>query len=180
MPNGKKKGGKGERVACEFLKEWSGLDFRRTPQSGGLRGHVMDYTVGDIICTDDSLRNKVFPLTIEVKNYKKIDFSTLLERSNTRGKTNKPVQCKVDEWWEQTESDGHRGEKIPILMMRFDNLPKNFFYVVIDRKHGKSLIIPKDRLVTKKYIIFTSEELQKIPWSKFFKQAKKLWKITYG
>lgn len=180
MSNGKKKGSKGELLACEVLKDWSGLDFRRVPQSGGLRGHIIDYTVGDIICTDDSMRNKVFPLSMEVKSYKKIDFSTLLPRLNPSSKKNGVVACEIDKWWEQTTRDAERGQKLPILFMRFNNMPKKLFFVVIDRKMAKSLYIPKDRLVSRKYVIFTSESLTNLDWETFFKKVMKLWKSMYG
>lgn len=180
MSNSKRKGGKGERIVCKVLKSWSKLDFRRVPRSGGLRGHIMDYTVGDIICTDRSMLNKVFPFTIEVKNYSKIDFSTLLPRSNPQSRSGERVECEIDGWWKQAMNDAERGQKLPMLIMRFNNLPRLFLYIVIDRKMAKHLHIPKTRLVSKKYVIFTSESLVELDFKTFLKKAMKLWKTMYG
>jgi len=178
--NSKNKGSKGERTLTKVLQDWTGLEFKRSPQSGGLRGHVMDYTVGDIICTDRAFRNKVFPFSIEAKNYGSIDFSTLLERPNPSSRTNTPVNCEIDLWWKQTVEDALRGEKLPILFIRFNNLPKEFFYVVLDRKHAKNLLIPKDRLVTKKYVITTTQKLAELKWNDFYLKALDLWTNMYG
>lgn len=178
--NGKKKGNKAENLLCQVLKDWSGLDFRRVPQSGGLRGHVMEYTVGDIICVDRKMPNKVFPFSIECKSYNMIDFSTLIPRPNAKSRTGEYVNCEIDKFWDQAESDALRGKKLPILFMRFNNMPKTMFFVVIDRKMAKNLFIPTTRLVSKKYVIFSSLELEKLSWEKFLKKAKKLWQNMYG
>lgn len=180
MANGKKKGGKGELLACSMLKEWSGLDFRRVPQSGGLRGHVMDYTVGDIICTDATMRNKVFPFSIEVKNYSRIDFSTLLPRLNPSSRKGELVKCEIDEWWSQTIRDAERGEKLPMLLMRFNNLPKQLFFVVMGREVARKLLIPDERMVTRRYVVFTSDAMRELDWELFISKANRLWKIMYG
>lgn len=176
--NSKKKGSKGENRATKMLETWSGLEFKRSPQSGGLRGHVADYTVGDIICTDRKMMNKVFPLTIEVKTYKAINFATLLPIPGRGKETQTSI---ISEWFNQARDDGKRGEKLPMLLMRYDGLPQEFFFIVMERKHGAHLPIPKKRMVTKEYIIFTSNSaIEEINWETFYKKALKLWKSIYG
>src|SRR5690606_11936580 len=148
--NGKKKGSRNERMICKMLTEWSGLDFRRSPQSGGLRGHVTDYTVGDIVCTDRTMLNKVFPYSIECKSYAQIDFSKLIQipaRANRKNST-EFMKCEIDEFWAQCLSDAERGQKLPLLIMRYNALPKDFFFMVLGKNFVTKSIIPSNRIIT--------------------------------
>src|SRR5688572_29026529 len=107
--NSRSKGQRGEKAAINFMLKWTGMEFRRTPGSGGLRGHVVDYTEGDIVCVK---KNYIFPLCIEVKNYAELNFNHLLY--DPRPKKKKKKDKGVWGFWKQAAASAKRAEKIPI------------------------------------------------------------------
>lgn len=125
--NSRKKGGRGEKKAIEVLNGWAAYPFHRVPQSGGLRWKT-EFTVGDIVCGDPIHR---FDFSVEVKNYRDINFEHLLM----------PHQdSKVLQFWDQCRSDAERGKKLPLLMMRYDGIrPAEFFFTVISTRHFRQL-----------------------------------------
>jgi Holliday junction resolvase len=166
--NSRDKGMRGEKQAIEWWQDWTGMDYKRSPASGGLRGHVVDYTVGDIICVK---KNYIFPLTIEVKNYKDINFEKLLYN----------VDSEVVKFWEQALDDAVRGEKMPMLLMRFNGLAKGLFFVVmayLDYKILKNYItVPYPKAVVftahkHKLFLTTTMALKTTDWKKFEKAAR--------
>lgn len=166
MKNVRSKGAKTERMAANVLSDWygNGIKFARTPASGGLHwksAHVH----GDIVCTDDGV---YMPFVFEVKGHEKIDFSEML-RPDKKGQ-------KIFEFFEQVERDAKEVNKIPILMMRYNGLPKGFFFIGMRLKHYKKLrmVIPKYHprmIVNNRYVIFTSEWLFKSKAKLFHKKA---------
>lgn len=125
--NSKAKGSKNERDICKWWKEWTGYDFGRVPSSGGLRWSRTTDTTGDIICTDQKhfLR---FPFSIECKNYKEINFEHIL-----LGNKN----AKIAQFWQQAVEDAQRGNKIPILMMRYNGMKKNEYFFAVESVQGR-------------------------------------------
>lgn len=171
--NARSKGQRGERQAIDFMKSWTGMDFKRTPGSGGLRGHVADYTEGDIVCVK---KNYIFPLCIEVKNYADLNFSHLLY--DPRPGKKKKVDRGIKGFWKQTVSSAKRAEKVPILFMRYNGLPKNFFFVLL-RAEFAGAIATQSGIAFKRYlllnnthIITTTVQLKKTPWASVDKVAK--------
>lgn len=163
--NSKKKGAKGERMAIAFLKEWSGKEFERTPASGGLRWKKSDNIAGDIICTEP---NYIFPCSIEVKNHRDIDFSKLLFFKPGKN------QPKIWEFWHQACLDAVRAKKIPLLMVRYNGLPKNFFFFFWSWSSHKFILesglkIRPILVLQGKLIITTTEALKEISYVKFKK-----------
>lgn len=131
MSNGKKKGAKNERELCKWFQSWSGYEFSRVPASGGLRWKNTENITGDIICSDDRYSRR-FAFSVETKFHKDINFEHLI-LGNTKN--------KVLEFWKQAEEDGERGNKTPLLFMRYNGMPKNTWFVVIDAntyKHAYS------------------------------------------
>lgn len=57
--NSKKKGNRLELAVTQFMKEWTGYEFSRVPQSGGLRWQNRTSIAGDVICTDKNTREIV-------------------------------------------------------------------------------------------------------------------------
>jgi hypothetical protein len=160
--NARKKGARGEMMAVDFMKEWTSMDFRRTPGSGGLRGHVTDFTEGDIVCTK---KNYIFPLCLEVKFYEELNFNHLLY----------DVKSKIKGFWKQASESAIRAEKLPILLMRYNGLPKGFFFVIISRRFHASLGVNFKPcfIYNKTLVITTTEELKKLQWKRVDKIAKK-------
>lgn len=155
--NSRRKGKTGEKKARQVLQEWTGLEFAGVPASGGLRWKKAENICGDIICTDAIHR---FDFSVEVKNYKDINFEHLL--------TPKVNSIILDEFWPQCISDAERGKKLPLLMMRYDGIrPGDFFFCVLNYKDfkifkphlgkqvyikfGKLIIMGSDKLVDSNY-----------------------------
>src|SRR5687768_14412470 len=119
--NSRAKGSRNERDLCKVLKVWTGYDFARTPSSGGLRWKKTDNITGDIVCCEEGVK---FLFTIECKSYKGINFEHLLYSKN----------AKIREFWKQAKDDSDRSKKLPLLFMRYNGLPKNFHFVVLEYK----------------------------------------------
>lgn len=117
--NSRSKGQKAERLVVKLFEKWTKKKFARTPSSGGLQWHRTRDTTGDITCTTEGHR---FPFSIEVKSYQQINFQHLLI---------KPKKIKIHEFWEQSVRDAKRGSKIPLLFMRYNDMPRELFFVVM-------------------------------------------------
>jgi hypothetical protein len=125
--NSRTKGAKAERVAAKVIEKWTGKKFAKTPASGGL-GWKKANVAGDIVCTTEGV---FFPFCVEIKSYSKIDFSHLL----TPGIKN----IEILDFWAQCSRDAEKAGKIPLLMMRYNGLPKEFFYVVTTQGFAKEI-----------------------------------------
>lgn len=117
--NSRNKGNRNERGAASLITAWTSKKFERTPSSGGLQWKS-SFSKGDIVCTVEGHR---FPFCVEVKAHKEIDFSHLLNP--------KIKNIKIIEFWEQCLRDATSCNKIPLLMMRYDMMPKDFFFIGI-------------------------------------------------
>lgn len=171
--NSRNKGSKGERVASKVLEEWTGKKFARVPSSGGLSWHTSNST-GDIICATEG---HYFPFSVEVKLRDQINFDHLLYLD----------KAKILDFWEQSKRDALRVNKCPIVMMRYDRLPKDFFFIILplnifaeffdEYTNGKT-----DKIVTynNQFVIMTTELLKKIPYKKIRKPLRKYMKDGKG
>lgn len=120
--NSKAKGNRFERVVCKSFQNWSGYEFSRTPASGGLRWKKADNISSDVVCSDPK-HSKKFPFSIEVKNYQEIKFEHILLGLRS---------CKIISFWEQATKDAKRCGKIPILIMRYNSMPKGEAFFIIE------------------------------------------------
>lgn len=120
--NSKDKGNRGEWAAAKWLTQWTGHKFARTPGSGGLRWVDNDLVCGDLVCEE---KNYYFPFTIEVKNYKSFGLTSYLRKNSI-----------IYKWWEQAKEDAERAEKIPLLLIRKNGMPKGEFYLVMYLRMG--------------------------------------------
>lgn len=172
MSNGKKKGNKNERNLSKWWQNWSGLEFSRVPASGGLRWKKTDNISGDIICTDDRKARR-FPFSIETKFYKDINFEHLILGNKKQ---------RVIEFWEQAIEDGDRSDKIPILFMRYNMMPKNVWFTIVSLKVG-NIILKKNKGKTEypyfiiehtkhRIMCFNSNDLQNLDYKEFIKTIK--------
>lgn len=106
----KNKGKYGEKRTAELLMKWSGVAFRRTPNSGGynkaggvvIAGHRF---CGDVICDDPN-----FAFCVEVKN-RPDDFqlSTIATA---------PSSAQFSDWWYQCLDDGMRTTLMSLLSFK--------------------------------------------------------------
>lgn len=159
--NSRTKGCKAERKAAKLFADWTGKDFARTPSSGGLQWKSSN-SKGDIVSTTEG---HYFPFCIEVKNYKEINFEHLMYSKNP----------KILEFWKQCCDDAIRANKTPILLMRYNGLPSNFFFVVVSTIFYYSVLNQNDyelkpRMVFQalkpehSIVITTSPEFFKLPY----------------
>lgn len=164
--NSRSKGRRGESMACDFFHEWSGMKFTRVPASGGLRWKNTANTTGDIIADEP---NYIFPFSIEAKNMGDINFSHLLY----------DVDSDIIKFWKQCFEDSKRGNKIPMLLMRYNGLKGGMFFVVLQKSFVESLgVIFRPRLIYNNGLVITNtNELKKIPFRLVEKIAYKTLKI---
>ena len=116
--NSRKKGCKAERDVAKALESWTNKKFARTPSSGGLNWKKTNVK-GDVVCTTEG---HYFPFCVEVKSYKEINLSYIII-----GKKD----CILYKFWEQCERESKEANKTPILLMRFNGMPKGEWMVVI-------------------------------------------------
>jgi Holliday junction resolvase len=128
--NSRTKGNKNERDLAKLFKAWTGKDFARTPSSGGLQWKSSN-SKGDIVCTTEG---HYFPFCIEAKNYKEINFEHLLI-PNIKN-------IRILEFWAQAKRDADKANKIPILTMRYNGMPKDFHFIVMETPILKKLFYP--------------------------------------
>ncbi len=173
MSNGKKKGNKAERELCKWWKQWTGYEFTRIPASGGLRWKgLANATTGDLICAHE-IHGRRFLFSVESKSYKDINFEHLILGNK---------KSKIREFWNQAKEDGERGNKVPILFMRYNGMAKNTYFVVLPYYVYK-LFFPTlttwdyNRFEVKgkeSFVIMNSNDLLKVNYMNLHKNLKKL------
>lgn len=180
--NSKNKGNRGEREVAKFMKEWTGYEFTRVPQSGGLRWKSRENIAGDIICSDPK-HERYCRLSIEVKFPSEVAFEHLL--LHTIGKSTD----KVNHYWNQCSSDANAVNKVPILFIHRNGMKKGTFFVVLDSMVASKMIINQPDVIfdygimdyiksTSKAGVFgltimNSEDLKKFDYSKLHKKIFK-------
>lgn len=120
--NSKSKGNRFERTICKVFQDWTGYEFSRTPQSGGLRWKKADNISSDVICTDPK-HSRRFRFSIECKSYQELNFESILLNRKA---------CKILKFWNQATSDSKRAGKLPLLIMKYNGMPKNEAFLAVD------------------------------------------------
>jgi len=165
--NSRNKGNKNERIAAGLVSTWTGRKFERTPSSGGLQWKA-SFSKGDIVCT---VEGHLCPFCFEIKAHKEINFSHLL--------VPKIKNIKILEFWEQCLRDARKCNKVPILMMRYNGMPKEYFFLAMPldfanllgiHKHNDSyLTIQKNQF---NLLVMGSDYLFKLRYKEVRKLAK--------
>lgn len=125
---GKEKGNRAQRVARDLVEKWTNKKFKSTSSdsiAGGV-GWNREPHKGDLKCDTEG---HFFPFSVEVKHYAEIDFAHLLVPDIKN--------IAILEFWKQCSEDAKLQNKVPILMMRYDRLPADFFFVVITQPFAK-------------------------------------------
>ena len=125
--NSRSKGNRNERRACDLLKKWTRKKFARTPSSGGLSWKKTN-AKGDVVCIKEG---HYFPFCVEVKAHREINFSHLLY----------DVDCKIMEFWDQCCHDAKEAKKVPMLLMRYNGLPAELFFLAVPTNFYQTLYI---------------------------------------
>jgi len=177
MTNVKKKSGNHERSVAKLFEDWSGYEFARTPQSGGLHWRKA-HTSGDIVCIDNQHGLK-FPFSIECKFYEELLLLPLIQ--GLIGKKSN----KILEFWVQSDRDARNVNKIPLVFMRKNGMKKGLNFVMMGQDFFNkwlSLIGVWDTeygflgYTDSNYqlVIINSDELMKTEYQLFFKAGRKL------
>lgn len=125
--NSKQKGNNFERKVAKILTEKLGMEFNRTPSSGGLRWASDNNVYGDIVTPDD------FPFIIECKNRENWSFDQLMKG-----------ECKeFDSWAEQVEGDCDRFQNntleyaYPLIIFTKNRMPIYIAYknIIYDKQY---------------------------------------------
>ena len=164
--NSRSKGNRGELKAAKLVEKWTGKKFARVPSSGGLQWKNSN-AKGDIVCTEEG---HYFPLCLEIKNYKDINFEHLFYIP-------KP---KILEFWNQAQRDAKIANKCPMLMMRYDRLPNEFWFVIMPKaiffKYFHPYLDDDEDMVFSirklDIVVFSTPSLLKIPYKKIRKPLK--------
>lgn len=178
---GTQKGNRGQNKARVVIKNWAKKKFKSSSQSG-MPGYNHDPHKGDILCDTEG---HYFPFTVEVKNYREINFCQLLQ-PNLKN-------VLILDFWKQCAGDAKICKKVPMLMMRFNGLPKNFFFVVITQEFAKLIhldlaLANEESLVSLRYqdygtstalMIMRSDQVFRSDYKDIKKIAKNHIKILY-
>jgi len=102
MVDSRAKGARGEYLVRDMLREATGLQFERVPNSGAL-----EYLKGDLYVPNE--KNK---FCIEVKNY---EDSPLTDKIFTATKTNNLIR-----WWKKIVQQAEGGNQEPLLFFKYN------------------------------------------------------------
>lgn len=181
--NSKSKGGRFERAISKWFTNWTGYEFNRVPASGGLRWKNAENITSDVACTD-SKHSRKFHFSIECKSYKELNFEhVLLEKKS----------CKILKFWEQARDDAKRADKFPLLIMKYNGMPKGEAFVIVGYNIYVNCIQPFRKLMSKAqmgfhldpknqvgdgnvFYCFLLSDLKEIPYKEFNKLVQSLYK----
>lgn len=116
------------RVAKEF-RDWTGVDFRRTPGSGGLN-KATSYKVGEKEFTSDLMADRPLAYSIEIKSGVGFSLDAMLVNPDT---------CRFTKWWLQVCNDADSIDTNPLLW--FKPQP-NLDWIALDAAGVQCLNIP--------------------------------------
>lgn len=178
MINSRNKGSKNERDVAKLFQKWTGYEFARTPQSGGLHWKKA-HTTGDIVCID-KLHGYRFAFSIECKFHSEIELLHLIDGSIGK-KTN-----KVLDFWKQCQRDADVANKLPMLFMRKNGMKADMHFVAVPTPFFAELlmVIPTPfkhgiihcNIEGLKFTFINSIDLLDKDYKIFHKTAKKLLK----
>ena len=154
--NSRNKGSRFERTIAKAWETWTGYKFSRTPGSGGW-AKAKD-AMGDLVC----------------KNYQEIKFEHILLGLKS---------CKIISFWEQATKDAKRAGKIPILIMRYNSMPKGEAFFIVEAGEIDSFLMNNCSELSRMEIktlkvhlaVYMFKEIQRlVTYSDVFKYARKL------
>lgn len=156
--NSKQKGGRFERAVCKFFTDWTGYEFNRVPASGGLRWKNAENITSDVSCTD-SKHSRKFCFSIECKSYAELKFEHILLEKKS---------CKILKFWEQAREDAGRAGKLPMLIMKYNGMPKGEAFVMVSSQTYLLCIKPQEKLMDRSIMAFHLNPKQSISDSNAF------------
>lgn len=169
--NSKAKGNKFERKIGKWFSDWTHFKFERNRLGSGA-WYTNNDAGADITCTDPKHAHRC-KLSIECKSYKDIKFEHVL--LGNKG-------CDILKFWDQAYKDAKRTGKYPILCMRYNSMPSNDFFFVVDKEMGE-FILPYTKkssmvLITPNLTlhVFMANDILNVPYKAVHKKIKSLLK----
>lgn len=170
MPvNRRQKGNKAEAIVAKLMEPWTKKKFKRADTNNYIHERNAHNSKGDVVCITEG---HYFPFCTEVKNYADINFEHLLY-------LNEPLILK---FWNQVLADAKLCNKCPLLFMRYNGLPKGFFFVAIPLKiyheiFSKHIKRPK-ALISEYYdlVLITTNDFFKVPYKEIKKPIRAFYK----
>lgn len=144
--NSKRKGNKFERSVSKWFTEWSGYQFERN-RAGSGAWHSNNDAGADITCTDPKHGHRC-RLSIECKFYKEIKFEHVL--LGTKG-------SEIEKFWKQAKTDAERTSKMPVLIMRYNSMPKDEFFFIVDYKVA-TVFVNSPGMINSRYMVLNTNE----------------------
>jgi len=181
MTNSRTKGSRNERNVAKLLEDWSGYEFARTPQSGGLHWKKQ-HTSGDIVCIDDR-HGPRFPFSIECKFHEELDMLHLI--SGLIGKKSN----KIIDFWNQSQGDAKEVGKLPLVFMRRNGMKAGMHFVMMetnlfttwlgavepwDNKHGIIHFFRSTKTDLYNLTIINSEDLVLTEYQALYKTGRRI------
>ena len=185
--NSKSKGGRFERAISKWFTNWTGYEFNRVPASGGLRWKNAENITSDVACTD-AKHSKKFHFSIECKSYQDLNFEHILLEKKS---------CKILKFWEQAMSDAQRGKKLPMLIMKYNGMPKGEAFVMVgyevyikciqpfrgnmNKAQMAFHLNPKNEISDSNcFYVFLLSDLKVIDYKEFNAKVQKLYKTIFN
>ena len=136
---GRIKGHSYENKIAKILSEWSKVQWKRVPMSGGWGSK--DIASGDIFCTleFDKKVPIITPISIECKATESWELVHFFKDTDS---------SPIGSWWQQSSDDAKKSKKIPIVIFSKNYFP-NFIML-------PSNILPKLTKLLKKKTLFDS------------------------
>ena len=119
----KRKGKTYERRCAKILKEFTGVDFRSTPASGGFNKQGGVSIREELFCGDLISDSPNFRYCVEAKNREEFSFTALLKSPETAAFT---------KWWYQCITDAESVGLEPLMFFKPNNRDD---FVVMSRVH---------------------------------------------
>lgn len=168
--NSKSKGNRFERKIGAWFTKWTGYKFERN-RAGSGAWHSNKDSTSDLTCTDERHAHRC-KISVECKNYKDIKFEHVL--LGNKG-------CDITKFWHQAITDAKRANKVPILCMRYNSMPKEEFFFVVGKNLSdiflEATLEPRMEIHTREedlYIFMASNVLKEVNYKKVHKLAKSL------
>jgi hypothetical protein len=129
--NSKVKGNRNELEVTKLLQQWTGHEFTRVPMSGGLRWKNRMDICGDVINVDPGF---IFPFSVEAKSYKNLglpdEFPHALRKNSV-----------IYTFFTQCMKDALAANKIPFLIVRENQMPKDQHYIFLSLRFSQLIKI---------------------------------------
>ena len=132
---GREKGHAFENEVAKILMVWSGVEWKRIPQSGGWGSK--DIASGDLFCVTEFNKKDplIIPISLELKKVEAWEFVHFF-----KGLDSSPLGT----WWTQSVNDASKSKKVPVLIFSRNRYP---IFIMI----GNSTLTRLEKLVGCKY-----------------------------